>query len=159
MFLNLRLYQIKRSVSPQYSMNIGQRIIWCNSCHFDISMLAQLNDCMEAYYIQDRTLLHLVLYYIQDSYYIQDFDKSPFKLYSVYRVSPSCRTLTLAMQYLKCFKNCSWCKKKLLQCVAVAAALVVLEAAIIFIIIYGLAYSDNLEMVFNPDINPSSNSD
>lgn len=40
-----------------------------------------------------------------------------------------------------------------------AAALVVLEAAIIFIIIYGLAYSDNLEMVFNPDINPSSNSD
>ena len=27
-------------------MNIGQRILWCNSCHFNISMLAQLNDCI-----------------------------------------------------------------------------------------------------------------
>ena len=42
MLLNLCLKQIKRSwlisVSLQYAMNIGLRILWCNSCHFNISM-------------------------------------------------------------------------------------------------------------------------
>ena len=37
-----RLWQIKRrwliSASPQYPINIGQRILWCNSCHLNISM-------------------------------------------------------------------------------------------------------------------------
>ena len=50
MLLNLRLKQIKRrwliSASPQYAMNIGQRILWCNSCLFNTSILAQLNDCI-----------------------------------------------------------------------------------------------------------------
>ena len=46
-------------------MNIGQRILWCNSCHFDISMLAQLKDCIGGLLhlglnvITFRTLLHL----------------------------------------------------------------------------------------------------
>ena len=35
-------------MSPQYAVNIGQRILWCNSCHFHISLLAQLNDCIGA---------------------------------------------------------------------------------------------------------------
>ena len=48
-------------------MNIGQRILWCNSCHFDISMLAQLNDCIGGLLhlgpkaITFRALLHLGL--------------------------------------------------------------------------------------------------
>ena len=71
MLLNLRLKQIKRrwliSVSPQYAMNIGQRILWCNSRHFNISMLAQLNDCIGGLLhlgpnvITLRTILHLGL--------------------------------------------------------------------------------------------------
>ena len=46
-------------------MNIGQMIIWCNSCHFDISMLAQLNDYIGGLLhlgpnvITFRALLHL----------------------------------------------------------------------------------------------------
>ena len=69
MLPNLRLKQIKRrwliSVSPQYTMNIGQRILWCNSRHFNISMLAQLNDCIGGLLhlgpnvITFRALLHL----------------------------------------------------------------------------------------------------
>ena len=50
MLLNLRLKQMERrwlvSTSPQYAMTIGQRILKCNSCHFNISILAQLNDCI-----------------------------------------------------------------------------------------------------------------
>ena len=71
MLFNLRLKQIKRrwliSVSPQYAMNIGQRILWCNSRHFNISMLAQLNDCIGGLLhlgpnvITLRTILHLGL--------------------------------------------------------------------------------------------------
>lgn len=41
----------------------------------------------------------------------------------------------------------------------VVVVLVVLEVVIIFIIIYGLVYLDNLEMVFNFDINLLFNSD
>ena len=37
-----RLWQIKRrwliSASPQYPINIGRRILWCNSCHLNVSM-------------------------------------------------------------------------------------------------------------------------
>ena len=46
-------------------MNTGQRILWCNSCHFNISMLAQLNDCIGGLLhlgpnvITFRALLHL----------------------------------------------------------------------------------------------------
>ena len=46
-------------------MNIGQRILWCNSCHFNISVLAQLNDCIGGLLhlgpnvITFRALLHL----------------------------------------------------------------------------------------------------
>ena len=46
-------------------MNIGQKILWCNSCHFDISILAQLNDCIGGLLhlgpnvITFRALLHL----------------------------------------------------------------------------------------------------
>ena len=52
-------------MSPQYAVNIGQRILWCNSCHFHISLLAQLNDCIGALshlgpnVITFRALLHL----------------------------------------------------------------------------------------------------
>ena len=50
---------------PAISMNIGQRILWCNSCHFDISILAQLNDYIGGLLhlgpnvITFRALLHL----------------------------------------------------------------------------------------------------
>ena len=56
-------------------MNIGQRILWCNSCHLNISMLGQLNDCIGG-------LLHLgpnvitlmaLLRFRTKCYYIWDF--------------------------------------------------------------------------------------
>ena len=46
-------------------MNIGQKILWWNSCHFDILILAQLNDCIGGLLhlgpnvITFRALLHL----------------------------------------------------------------------------------------------------
>ena len=46
-------------------MNIGQKILWWNSCHFDISILAQLNDYVGGLLhlgpnvITFRALLHL----------------------------------------------------------------------------------------------------
>ena len=46
-------------------LNIGQRIFWCNSCYFNISMLEQLNDGIGGLLhlgpnvITFRALLHL----------------------------------------------------------------------------------------------------
>ena len=69
-------------------MNIGQRILWCNSCHFDISMLAQLNDCIGGLLhlgpnvITSRTLLHLgqLLHLGLQQTYVMFIQHAPFSV-------------------------------------------------------------------------------
>ena len=56
-------------------MNIGQRILWCNSCHLNISMLGQLNDCIGGLSHLGPNVITLMalLRFRTKCYYIWDF--------------------------------------------------------------------------------------
>ena len=93
-------------------MNIGQRILWCNSCHFDISMLAQLNDCIGGLLhlgpnvITCRTLLHLgQLLHLGLQHTVNFLDQNMKKTFTMIFFSSKCASVSLVIQNIASAEN------------------------------------------------------